>query len=168
LTERFDSIGTVLTGQDVSMQERLSQTRAVWAVFLTSPIVGGGLGVSIPWTDPRGVYHTDNAFTADTPILVFAKFGLLGSLLLVALGWAVITTVRSLGRGGRATRDSWLATIAFASALVVLMPFGWQLEDKGTALAVVLVLAFGLVEARDARLGVRPAGVQQDEPGIST
>jgi hypothetical protein len=156
LTERFDSIGSVLAGQDVSMQDRLTQTRAVWAVFLTSPIVGGGLGVPIPWTDPRGVYHTDNAFTADTPILVFAKFGFLGLLLIGAFGWAVITTVRSLGRGGRSTRDSWLATIAFASALVVLMPFGWQLEDKGTALAVVLVLGFGLVEARDARLGVQP------------
>jgi hypothetical protein len=167
LGERFDSIGTVLSGQDASLQERLSQSRAVWAVFLTSPIVGGGLGVPIPWTDPRGVYHTDNAFTADTPILVFAKFGLLGLLLIGVLGWAVITTVRSLGRGGRATRGSWLATIAFAAALAVLMPFGWQLEDKGTALAVVVVLALGLVEARDARLAARPSGVSHDESALS-
>jgi hypothetical protein len=114
--------------------------------------VGGGLGVTIPWTDSRGVAHTDNAFTADTPILVFAKFGLFALVIVAALGWATFTTVRTLKAAGRATRQSWLASIAFTSALIALMPFGWQIEDKGTALAVILVLAFGLVELRDKAL----------------
>jgi hypothetical protein len=151
LTERYDSIGSVLAGRDPSFQERLSQTRAVWSQFLTSPIVGGGLGMLIPWTDSSGVTHTDNAFTADTPILVFAKFGLFGLALIAALVWAAVATIRALRVAGRATRRSWLATIAFAATIVVLMPFGWQVEDKGTALAMILVIAFGLVELRDAR-----------------
>jgi hypothetical protein len=165
LTERYDSIGTVLAGRDPSLQERLSQTRAVWAVFLMSPIVGGGLGVPIPWTDSTGVIHTDNAFTADTPVLVLAKFGLLGLALIAALGWAAITTIRGLGAGKRATGKSWLATIAFATAILVLMPFGWQLEDKGTALALVLVLGFGLVELRES--GLPPETLDAD-PAIPT
>jgi hypothetical protein len=158
LSERYESIGSVLSGQDVSLQERLFQTRAVWNVFISSPIVGGGLGVAIPWTDPRGVTHTDNAFTADTPILVLAKFGLLGLVLIAVAGWATIATLRMLAAGGRATRRSWLSIVAFGMVILVLMPFGWQLEDKGTALAIVLVLGFCLVEARDARLAAGASG----------
>src|SRR5258705_8760574 len=48
LTERFDSIGSLLTGQDASLPERISQTPAVLAAFLTSPLLRGGLRVPIP------------------------------------------------------------------------------------------------------------------------
>jgi hypothetical protein len=146
-----------LAGQDASFQERVSQTRAVWTSFLTSPIVGGGLGVPIPWIDPSGVLHTDNAFTADSPILVLAKFGLLGIALVAALLWAAVVTIRRLGRGGPVTRQAWLATIGLAFGVLLLTPFAWQLEDKGTALGTILVLAFGLVQTRDARLASGPS-----------
>jgi hypothetical protein len=152
LTERYESIGTVLSGRDPSLQDRIAETKAAWNVFLAAPILGGGLGVPIPWTDSSGVLQTDNAFTADTPILFLAKFGILGLALIAALGWATVATIRTLAAGGPATRQSWLATVAFVSAIVVLMPFGWQLEDKGTALAVVLLLGLGLVETRESRL----------------
>jgi hypothetical protein len=167
LTERYDSLGTVLSGRDPSLQDRLSQTRAVWHVFMTSPIVGAGLGVPIPWTDSRGVMQTDNAFTADTPILFLAKFGLLGLAFVASIGWATLTTIRKLAAGGLATRQSWLSIVAFASALVLLMPFGWQFEDKGTALALVLMLGFGLVDARDRQLRDEPSGVGSVAPLLS-
>ena len=157
LSERYESIGAVLSGRDVSLQERLFQTRAVWNVFISSPIIGGGLGVAIPWTDPQGVTHTDNAFTADSPILVLAKFGLLGLALIAVAGWATVATLRMLAARGPATRRSWLSVVAFAMVILVMMPFGWQLEDKGTALAITLVLGFCLVEARDARLASEPS-----------
>jgi hypothetical protein len=162
LTERYESIGSVLAGQDASFQERVSQSRAVWASFLDSPIVGGGLGVPIPWTDPAGVLHTDNAFTADSPILVLAKFGVLGLGLVVVLVWAAAATIRRLSGGGVATREAWLATIGLAFGILLLMPFAWQLEDKGSALATTLVLAFGLVQMRDSRLASRGL----DGPGV--
>jgi hypothetical protein len=151
LAERYGSIGSVLAGTDASLQERISQSRAVWDVFLTSPILGGGLGVLIPWTDPTGVVHTDNAFTADSPLTVLAKFGILGIGLIAVLVWATLHTIRRVGPRP-ATRPAWLALIGLTSAVVLLTPFAWPLEDKGSALATVLVLALALIAVRDARL----------------
>jgi hypothetical protein len=147
---RYDTFGGVIAGRDFSLQERLAQTRAAWEAFLGSPIVGEGLGAAVPWVDMNGVRQAQ--FTADTPVLVLSKFGVLGLVLVGAIGWAILATIRGLKQGGRATSAARLSLIAVASGVVALTPFGWQLEDKGTGLAIILVLGFALTEARDAKL----------------
>lgn len=150
LEGRFDTFGSVLTGRDASLQDRIAQTRAAWDLFATSPIVGGGLGVVVPWTTTAGRLETQ--FTADTPLLVLAKFGLLGLVLVGVLVGAWLGTIRGLKGGGATTQVSRLALVGFGAAIVVLTPFGWQLEDKGTGLAVILLLALAFSEARQAEI----------------
>jgi hypothetical protein len=152
LEGRFDTFGSVLTGRDASLQDRVAQTRAAWDVFLTSPLVGSGLGVVVPWTTTAGRLETQ--FTADTPLLVLAKFGVLGLVLVGVLGGAWVITIRRLKHGGEIAQVSRLALVGFGAAIVVLTPFGWQLEDKGTGLAVILLLALAFTEAHQA--GVPP------------
>jgi hypothetical protein len=147
---RFGTFDTVIAGRDDSFQERLTQTRAAWDAFLASPIVGQGLGATVTWVRVTGA--TEAEFTADTPVLVLTKFGILGLGLVAVIGWAIVTTIRNLSSGGRGTNATRLSFVAVAAGIVALTPFGWQLEDKGTGLAIILLLAFALSEARDAGL----------------
>jgi hypothetical protein len=145
---RFDTFGSVLAGRDSSLQDRIAQTRAAWDLFLTSPLIGGGLGIVVPWTRTSGRLETQ--FTADTPLLVLAKFGVLGLVLVAVLGGAWLITIRRLKKGGGITQVSRLALVGFGVAVAILTPFGWQLEDKGTGLAVILLLALAFTETRQA------------------
>jgi len=156
LEGRFDTFGSVLAGRDASLQDRVAQTRAAWDIFLASPLVGSGLGVVVPWTTTSGRLETE--FTADTPVLVLAKFGVLGLVLVGALGGAWLITIRRLNQGGPSARASRLALAGFGAAIVALTPFGWQLEDKGTGLAVILILGLALSEAGQADLVRRRRG----------
>lgn len=157
LEGRFDTFGSVLAGRDASLQDRIAQTRAAWDLFVSSPIIGGGLGVAVPWTTTSGRLETQ--FTADTPLLVLAKFGVLGLVLVGVLAGAWLITIRRLKPGGADTQVSRLALVGFGAAIVVLTPFGWQLEDKGTGLAVILLLALVFSEAREAGIA-RDRGLQ--------
>jgi hypothetical protein len=113
-------------------------------------VLGGGLGVTVAWVNSAG--RLVQEFTADTPVLLLAKFGILGLLLVGILVWATFRTIQDLLAGGAATRTARLSIIGFAAALVALTPFGWQLEDKGTGLATILLLGLALASAREAGL----------------
>lgn len=150
---RFGTLTEVASGSDISMRLRWAQTQSAWNVFISSPLVGRGLGVPIPWTDYDGT--TVAAFTADTPVTILAKFGLLGIVMWVALGWATVMTLRRLRRLGPAGWVARSALLGLATGLVALSPFGAQLEDKGTGLALILLLGLALsvirtAEARDS------------------
>jgi hypothetical protein len=147
---RFDTFGSVLTGRDASLQDRIAQTRAAWDSFLTSPLIGNGLGVVVTWTRTSGRLQTE--FTADTPVLVLAKFGVLGFVIVGIIGGAWIITIRRLRPGGEITQVSRLTLVGYGAATVVLTPFGWQLEDKGTGLALIVLLALAFTEARQANI----------------
>jgi hypothetical protein len=161
LTGRYDTFGAVLAGNDPSLRERLSQTWALWAVFLQSPLVGTGLGATVSWVDSDGRTRTDTMFTADTPVLVLAKFGILGLVIVGVLAWATISTVRTLLRR-HSTREASLILIAFATGMVALTPLGWQVEDKGTGLAIVLLVGLALVDIRESIASVPPIPVPED------
>jgi hypothetical protein len=45
---RFGTIVGVLTVKDQSLHLRWEQTVAAWNIFVSSPVVGRGLGVPIP------------------------------------------------------------------------------------------------------------------------
>jgi hypothetical protein len=153
---RFGTIDEVVAGSDDSLRLRWAQTQAAWNIFAGSPLVGRGLGVPIPWVNTDGRAFAD--FSADTPLAVLAKFGLFGIVMWAALGIATFATLRRLGNLGRPGRAVQSALLGFATGLVVLTPFGPQLEDKGTGLALILLLGLALAAIRtsDPRLG-RPS-----------
>jgi hypothetical protein len=152
---RFGTIGDVVSGSDLSLRLRWSETVSAWTIFVSSPLVGRGPGVPIPWINSDGTHMAN--FFADTPITVLAKFGIFGLAIWAALGWATILTLRRLrrlGRGGSVARSAFLG---FGTGLVVLAPFGPQLEDKGTGLALILLLGLALSVIRTA---------EADGPGL--
>jgi hypothetical protein len=135
---RYGTFSGVATGADLSLQLRWAQTRAAWNIFATWPVTGGGPGVIIPWINWDGELVAES--WADTPVTILAKFGIFGLVIWGALGWAVLKTLRRLRRGNEASLTARSALLGFATGLVVLTPLGPQLEDKGTALAMIMLL----------------------------
>lgn len=150
---RFGTIDDVISGTDASLRLRWAQTISAWNIFISSPLVGRGLGVSIPWIDVDG--SLINYYFADTPITVLAKFGIFGVAIWVAVGWATIATLRQLREVGSPGSIARSALLGFATALVVLSPFGAQLEDKGTALGLILLLGLAFAVIRPTGLSRR-------------
>lgn len=145
---RFGTIKEVLAGQDASLRMRWEQTVAAWQLFLSSPLLGQGPGVLIPWVGWDG--KLVNESWADTPFTVLAKFGVLGFVIWVVLGWATVLTMRRLRLGGDPGLTARAALLGFSTALVALSPFGPQLEDKGTGLALLLLLGLAFAVIRSA------------------
>lgn len=152
---RFGTIDDVVSGSDASLRLRWAQTVAAWEIFVSSPIVGRGLGVSIPWINVDGTLV--NYFLADTPVTVLAKFGLFGIVIWAAIGWATVVTLRRARRLGRPATVARAALLGLATGLILLSPFGAQLEDKGTGLALILLLGLAFAVIRTA---------EPDEPGL--
>lgn len=147
IADRFDIVGDILSGRDPSLQGRIAQTRAAWDIFVTSPILGAGLGVTVSWTDSQGVLI--QRFTADTPVLVLAKFGVMGLVMIAFLGASAVALIRSLGRLRPTSTAARLALVGFTVGILALTPFGWQVEDKGTGLALIALLGYVLASARE-------------------
>jgi hypothetical protein len=143
---RFGTLTAVVSGSDTSMGLRWAQSVAAWNAFVSSPIVGRGPGVVITWVDDSG--NTVAGYTADTPLTVLAKFGLAGLVIWIALAWASIETLQRLRRAGGVSLDARSAFLGLAVGLVALAPFGAQLEDKGTGLAIILFLGLALSVTR--------------------
>ena len=125
-------------GSDASLRERVAQYEAAWTLFLSSPIVGVGPGHPIEWVDVSGFARA--GFTADTPIVLPAKFGLLG--VAVFLGFAAayaVTTRRALQRE-RSTPVA-LTLVGYGVWAIASVPLGFLVEDKGASLALMLLLA---------------------------
>jgi O-antigen ligase len=129
--------------QDPSLRERISQYRVAWDLFLSSPIMGQGLGRTIEWTRVDGTVL--RAFTADTPVVLLAKLGLLGMLWLVSYGVVWFRFVRRLRREAGLTIPG-LALTGWAAVLVALAWTGFFVEDKGFSFAMMLLLSLGFIE----------------------
>jgi len=155
---RFGTLTAVAAGSDPSTSLRLAQYKSAWHIFVSAPLVGHGPGVPIPWTNYDGTTVAES--TADTPLTILAKFGLFGIVIWAALGWATILTLRRLHRLGPPGFVARSALLGFAAGVVALSPFGPQLEDKGTGLALILLLglALSVMRSAGARASSQPAG----------
>ena len=130
---------------DGSYIERVNSTRAAWDSFTSSPIVGIGPGAPFVWEGADGTIFTTRSI--DTPVLLVARFGLLG------LAWAVLyfvsyaVVVRRLARVDPRPTISRLALVGFGAILLanalLLVPF----EDKGFTAATLLLFALALRES---------------------
>jgi hypothetical protein len=103
--------------------------------------------VSIPWVNWDGSLVMES--WADTPLTILAKFGLLGILIWIVLGWATVTTLRHLRSRGVDGLTVRSAILGFAAGIVALTPLGPQLEDKGTGLAILLLLGIAFATLRE-------------------
>ena len=130
-------------GSDASIKERVAQYQAAWALFLSSPIVGVGPGHSIDWTDVSGYPRT--GFTADTPIVMPAKLGLLGILVFLGVALAYVSTVVTAARRNRRSAIT-LTLIGYGLWTIVGLPLGFFIEDKGASLALILLLALAFMD----------------------
>ena len=151
LGDRFGSLPSLVgsPGSDASITERVAQYAAAGELFMSSPIVGVGPGHPIRWTDVSGYPRSD--FTADTPLVMPAKFGVVG--ILVFAGFAVAYGATLLDAVRRAPRSPvTLAVVGYATTTLVGLPLGFAVEDKGASLALMLLLALAWsdMRARDA------------------
>jgi O-antigen ligase len=144
--ERLQSIEALAS--DPSLTERVAQYSAAWQLFLSSPVIGVGPGHSIEWTNVSGISRRE--FTADTPLVLPAKFGVVGTIVVLLL---VIAYLRLAVRRGR--REGWnagqLALLGYGVFAVVSLPLGMPLEDKAFSFGLTALVAFALIEARAVR-----------------
>lgn len=160
LGDRYGSLPATIGNpvSDASIKERLAQYEAAWRLFLSSPIVGVGPGHPIDWVDVSG--YPRSAFTADTPLVMPAKFGLLGILVFISFGLAYAATVKTALRRDR--RSPVTLTLAgFGFLAIVGIPLGFLIEDKGSSLAIMLLLALAFTARSpdtDDRAGTSVAG----------
>ena len=149
LGDRIGSLTGLLgnAAADPSIKERVAQYEAAWALFVSSPVVGAGPGHSIHWVDVSGRPRT--AFTADTPLVMPAKFGLLGILVFIGAAVAYGSTVRTALRRDRRSVIT-LTLVGYGVWTIVGLPLGFPIEDKGASLALILLLALTFARQGDA------------------
>jgi hypothetical protein len=145
LRDRFWSLGNVTS--DGSFQERLAQYRAAWLLFASSPLVGVGPGHSIDWVDISG--YPRRGFTADTPLVMPAKFGLLGIFVFSGAAFSYALTVRAALRRDRRSAIT-MTVIGYGVWTIITLPLGFLVEDKGASLALMLLLALAFGERASA------------------
>ncbi|MEX0631021.1 MAG: O-antigen ligase family protein [Chloroflexota bacterium] len=148
LGDRFGTLPELVNdpGADPSITERVAQYEAAWALFVSSPIVGVGPGHSIDWVDVSGYPRT--GFTADTPLVMPAKFGLLGILVILGAAVAYAATARTaLRRDSRSVTT--LALVGYGAWTILGLPLGFPIEDKGASLALMLLLGLAFAESNE-------------------
>ena len=150
-------------GSDSSIKERVAQYQAAWALFVSSPIVGVGPGHSIDWTDVSG--YPRAGFTADTPLVMPAKFGILGILVFLGAALAYGSTVLTAARRDRRSPIT-LTLIAYGLWTIVGLPLGFVLEDKGASLALMLLLALAFVERNNLKKPLGPRDQRRGKRGV--
>lgn len=130
LLTRFESLFSFLPGgaiQDQSYFMRMEQYGYASSVVEGSPLFGMGFG----WVP---------VMFLDTPLATPARVGLIGSALLVIFLILSLRLVKSAGIDFRPS-PSTASARGFALFIVALLPFGAPVEDRGFALALILLFA---------------------------
>ncbi|AZS11725.1 membrane protein [Arthrobacter phage Maja] len=159
--ERIDlMLRTIQLGfaQDNSGLIRERARQYCMEIFNESPLLGQGLGVYFPNPNPNSAPAN---FTLDTFAVYPAKFGIIGTAVLVI---AILMIVKAFVRkqDGRWLLENTAVRGAFV-VWIALLPFGAPTEDKGFALSIAL--AATLVVAASA---VKPAAVEEPQQPIPT
>jgi hypothetical protein len=151
---------------DASFRERIAQTFAAWDVFVESPALGAGPGRAIEWSNYAG--QTVRSYNLDTPVMVAAKFGIVGTAVIFA--WMLSLLRFTWGRV-RVARASWVTLAPLGYALTVL--YSWifitPVDDKGFSFALMILVALGLVSGRlDKPRHVPTTPDRLASPGVSS
>ncbi|WP_018127407.1 O-antigen ligase family protein [Balneola vulgaris] len=97
LIERFSSITS--TQLDISLRERVLETKKVWELISANPIVGYGFGVTYPRRFLMEGFTTSYSYVHNGYLAVWYKLGLLGLLFFIST-WAL--TIRNYVQGLKA------------------------------------------------------------------
>jgi O-antigen ligase len=146
LSGRLNDTLSVIGGNgesDGSYGARRESYSLTTEAFANHPTLGTGPGYL--YSNPPA-----RAFNLDAPGIVPAKFGLVGMAIIALFLVSVIVTIRRIQRS-YGPSPAITAARGWSVVLIVLVPLGPWIEDKGFALA--LAILFGLVLA-DARPGV--------------
>lgn len=159
ISQRFDAGVQALTGgltQDRSGAIRARAYEFAADIWRDHVLMGQGLGRVFP--DPSVAGFT-TSFSLDTPLSYPAKFGLIGTIVLVG---CLALVARALLRRG--AHGYTVESTAFRGTVVVvlaLLPFGAPTEDKGFALTVALAVLCVAVAKREA--GMVPVSPPRDK-----
>jgi hypothetical protein len=137
--------------KDESYIDRRNQTTSSWNLWKSSRLTGVGPGHPFPWVNNRGRPQQPKT-VVDSPVSYLAKFGLIGVVVLGFVVAGLLGTLRRLrlAHGGRSL--TWYALVGYAGIVagtsLLVVPF----EDKGLAVALLLLLALAACEAVDANV----------------
>jgi hypothetical protein len=143
LAQRVSAAQTyVQTGEDQSARSRSIQAGLAREQFKKSPIFGTGPGHV--YVDPYYIPNVSDpkkgrrdSLSLDTPLVIPAKLGLVGTMLLIAWAASIAVSVRNRLRT-RPTTVVENAMRGFAVIAIAFIPFGVTLEQKGFALTLML------------------------------
>lgn len=161
LAERWDLLVNVIDGNlaaDQSYEIRSIAYDTVhdwWGLHMW---FGGGPGHL--YTVTTDYYELEQTFNLDTPWMTPAKFGIVGTGLLTAYLLAIVRGIR--GTGGQ-PHPFYTVGRAFALLMIVRILFSPWLEDKGTALALTLLVAMAVAVGREQRLDRPPLAAVADD-----
>jgi hypothetical protein len=121
-----------------------------------------GPGHTFEWRDVSGFQHS--TLNPDTSVSLLAKFGVLGLGAVVAgiIGYAFF--LARLARHARAS-VAHLALSGYAAVVVARAMLQLPFDDKGLALALVILVALALRELRD-RESTQPISSARAEDGL--
>ena len=128
---------------DQSYTDRTIQAEAAWDVFAAHPFLGVGLGYRFEWTDAAGAVQS--SFNPDTFVTFLANFGSLGIIAIAIFVIGYISFLRSLARN-RPARIPYLTLIGHTAVIGAVAFQAPPFEEKGLALALLLLLALALRE----------------------
>lgn len=124
---------------DGSAIERIRAYQWTTAIWHEHPLIGRGLGYTFPSVTTGNV--NVGIYTLDTPIVGLAKFGILGTLMIIVAVAVLLWTLRNGGKRDPIAR-SFLVTLSFV--VLVLVPNGFPIENRGFDLLVCLTVAYVL------------------------
>jgi hypothetical protein len=109
--------------------------------------VGVGPGHPIEWVNVSG--HVRTGFIADTPLVLPAKFGVLGIFVFLGAAVTYASTARTAMRKGRRSGIT-LTLVGYGAWTIVTIPLGFIVEDKGASLALMMLLALAFQDCESA------------------
>jgi len=147
--ERLFTYGSTVVSTDGSA---IARSRAYqWSLDIWSEHVlfGRGLGHWLPSVTTGE--PTAGTYTLDTPFIALAKFGIVGTVVLVVAISIAFTGLHGRGAMDPASRTRRLFVASVAFLCVFLLPNGFPLENRGFPLMMLLTaaVAFSLVSHRD-------------------
>lgn len=130
---------------DQSALARFERYDRALSYFQGQPLLGKGFGTITAYE--RVDADQAVSFYLDTPLLIPAKFGVVGTGIVVVCVLILAHTSVDWRKGTRLTVDQ-LIVVGFIAASLAALPLSAVLEDKGYILGLCLVLAFGLAGRR--------------------
>jgi hypothetical protein len=126
-------------------------------------LVGRGLGYTFPSVTTGNV--NVGIYTLDTPVVALAKFGIIGTLMILVSVSIIWLTLRTASKNDKVAR-SFLVTLSFV--VLVLLPNGFPIENRGFDLLVCLAVAYVLstATARSGPTSIFPKPSKLKEPVV--